>query len=565
MVEQAPSEIEGIAARYMAGLARVDPYAGLRDGVVGDGPTFTDYSTAGVASRLDLASGTLAEVRRASCASREQRVTAAWLHETTLGEIGLWEDDLHTPLLRLLDGPIVDVIIMFRRILGRDPIDWDGVLEYLSHAPESIASIQSNLVDGIRRKILATRRQAEVFAEYCEDSGGMRGRGVLDWLIAGVDVPSEGREEIVADVASVQNSLLELADFVRREYLPATHPTRLIDAQHYRRRLRYYAGGELDPHEIYKESWLRFCETMNQLRLVARDIASTGDVDEAIWLLEADANEQLHGDSELCDWLSLQIDQKSESLLGGPFPLKDERSSLEVRLSRGESKSVVHSSAVEPGQTSILWVKETGEFAIPKWRYLVLCHAVAIPGIWYQRNRWTVPQSPLTRAQRQIYPRFAYAGWGHYATQLLNELGHYTTPAARLSFLQRELLQSVRVLVDVGYNLGLSVPENSEVCAGDPWSETVGTQFIAQAVFMSRQLAAGEMRRAISSAGQFPSYRARSDAISRGRSAADVKIGSDEDLRQFHTEVLNLGPLGLDDLKDELASLPMITAESGTL
>jgi uncharacterized protein (DUF885 family) len=561
MIQDASSTIEAATDGYLLQLQRVDPYGTVRDRFESDRDLFTDYSSSGVAARLDLARETLAQVRRVAGRPRKDRITAAWLAELTSGEITLWEEQPYTPMLRLLDGPIVDVIVMFRRVLGRETIDWEEVIERLRLVPRSLASMQANLAEGLSRDFVAGRRQAELFAEYCEDSGGLRGRGVLDWLIADVELPPSYEDEVRAMAEIAQNALLKLADFVRHDYIPAADPTARMTADSYRRRLRYYTGGDLDPQTLYDECWQRFQATMQRLRHVAHEITPTGDVSEAIWALEADAEEKLSGDDELCGWLSGQLDEIHQFVAGGILPALDDESRLSVRLARGEARAAMQASTPIHGQRSFLWVGETGEVLIPKWRYLALFHSVSVPGMWYQMNRWGAPDSSLTRAQQLVFSRSAYAGWGHYATRLLDEAGYYSTTSAQISYLQRELLQSVRVLVDVGYNLGLKVPEDCDICSGAPWSEQVGTQFVAQATFMSRQSAAGEMRRAISSPGQFPSYRVLSDAIVEGRDRSKTGLSDRDFLRQFHVEFLGLGPLGLKDLESELAQLPVLTPD----
>ncbi len=561
MVENASSEIDKIAERYLVGVARVDPYGAVRDGLSVDESHYTDYSTAGVESRLEFARQTNQLVAGARPETRAQRITAVWLTELTGGEIALWENDLHTPVLRLLDGPIVDVISMFRRVLSRAPVDWREAQQRMSDAPSAIASLQSNLVDGLARGRVTTRRQAEMFAEYCEDCSGQGGRGVLDWLVAAADVPAGEQDSVTRLVGETQEALADLAVFMHRDYLPATSPTELIDGAGYRARLRYYAGGDLDPVELYERALGQTRATVMRLRSLAHEITGNEDVSEAIWALEADPAESLRGDRELCLWLTEQIDEIHDYVAGGILPAVDGHVGFDVRLARGESRSVLQSSDSMAGEPNVIWIKETGELAIPKWRYLSLCHAVVVPGSWYQRNRWLSSTSPLTRAQQLIFDRTAYTGWGHYSTLLLDELGYYSSWSAQISFLQRELLQSVRVLVDVGYNLGLSVPEDSDICGGCPWSEAIGTQFIAQTTFMSRQAAAGEMRRVISCAGQFPSYRVLSDTIMHGRSHAELE--SDDQLRRFHAEVLDLGPLGAKDLAAELKRLPASPGGAG--
>jgi uncharacterized protein (DUF885 family) len=556
MVESKFTEVEVLTDRYLQGLARLDPYACVRDGVEGEGPNYTDYSTEGVARRLDFAQESAKLAKLAAPRSRHQRITAAWLAERTAGESLLWKDDLHAPLLRFLDGPMVDVVAMCGALFSRDSVDWGEVRERLSDVPTAIASMRSNLADGVARRQLGTRRQAELFADYCDDAGGLNGRGMLDWRLSEVSVPAPFQEDVVRLVDAAQSALLDLAEFVRRDYLPATEPDAPMGEERYTRRLQYYAGGELDALKLYGDSWRDYRSTMTRLRALAGEIVPSGDITEATWSLDADPSGAVMGDTGLSDWLASEFDAVYDFVAGSALPELADYRRPEVRLVRGEARSLMQLTEPKPEHQSYVWVRETGEISIPKWRYLSLCHAVVVPGSWYQLNSW-LEAPALTSAQRQLFHRAGYAGCGHYVTLLLDELGYYETISSQLSFLQREVLQSVRTVVDVGFNLGLSVPADSDICAGLPWTESTGTQFMAYATFMSRQAAAGEMRRVVSCAGQYPSYRVQSNAILTGRERAGVTSKSEDRMRQFHAELLGLGPLGLDAMSAELARLPM--------
>lgn len=549
------SEIDRISDWYLTSVARSDPYVAVRLGIAG--PLATDYSVEGVEERLDLARTTLREVNAANTESRIERIAARFLAENMAGEIELWEKDPHSPLLRLMDGPIGEVIAMFRGVLGRDEPDWEEVSGRFGAVPRSLKSMQANLEVGVDRGLIATRREAELFAEYCEANGGIHGKGVLDWILQVHELPAAVAPSIVEAAKKAQTALQELGAFVRASYIPFTSDEDGVGAERFSRSLRYYLGEDVDLQQAYLDNWAHYRETLIRMREVAHEMNSGGDISEAIWHLENDPNENVTGDEEMCRWLSERVTETASSLFDVHFPKPNRIEPLKLRVARGEARSALQISEPVPGRPSTIWVRETGEIQIPTWRYRSLMHGVAIPGNWY---RWSYNFSSakhLNKAQSLLHHRSTFFGWGHYTTQIMDELGLYKSFSSKLSYLQRELFQSIRLMADVGYHLGLEIPEDADVCGGERWTEVSGTQFISNAVFVSRQVAANEMRRAISCAGQLSTYRVGSDVLLEARNRLGVKSGARPDLLEFHRNVLDLGPLGVSDLRDEIAQIPV--------
>ena len=64
-----------------------------------------------------------------------------------------------------------------------------------------------------------------------------------------------------------------------------------------------------------------------------------------------------------------------------------------------------------------------------------------------------------------------------------------------------------------------------------------------------------ELDRYLGWPGQAPSYKVGERVWLEARADAERRQGSAFDLRQFHADALNLGPLGLDPLRAALARL----------
>jgi uncharacterized protein (DUF885 family) len=66
---------------------------------------------------------------------------------------------------------------------------------------------------------------------------------------------------------------------------------------------------------------------------------------------------------------------------------------------------------------------------------------------------------------------------------------------------------------------------------------------------------ASEISRYLGLPGQAISYKVGERAWLDARSDAKTRAGAQFDLKQFHTRALNLGPMGLDQMKREMARI----------
>ena len=146
-------------------------------------------------------------------------------------------------------------------------------------------------------------------------------------------------------------------------------------------------------------------------------------------------------------------------------------------------------------------------------------------------------------------------GWALYAEHLMDELGYLSGPGFRLGYLDSQMMRAIRVVIDIGMHLGLPIPADSPVGAGERWTPALATAFFAAHSARDRAFIDSEIVRYLSVPGQAISYKLGERAWLEGRQAARAAHGGGFDLKRWHMAALSLGSLGLDDLTDELASL----------
>jgi len=178
-----------------------------------------------------------------------------------------------------------------------------------------------------------------------------------------------------------------------------------------------------------------------------------------------------------------------------------------------------------------------------------------VPGHHLQLGWVRVLNDRLCRFRRIAAVDAHGEGWALYAERLMDELGMLEDPGQRLGFLAFQALRAARVVVDMGLHLGLRIPADDPFHPGERWTPEVAIAFLVERAGLSAAFAASEVDRYLGWPGQAISYKlgerewlaAREEATRRDRPAFDLKA--------WHAQALDLGSLGLAQLREELRRL----------
>jgi len=206
-----------------------------------------------------------------------------------------------------------------------------------------------------------------------------------------------------------------------------------------------------------------------------------------------------------------------------------------------------------PGRT---WLPTLGRTRFPEWSLISVWYHEGVPGHHLQLAQWVHLAGRLSRFQTGVGGVSACSeGWALYAERLMDELGYLKPPGARLGYLDAQMMRAVRIVVDLGMHLGLTVPGHSPVGAGQVWTPELAGEFFRASSGQDPAFIDSEIARYLSAPGQAISYKLGERAWLAGREAARAARGASFDLKAWHMAALSLGSLGLDDLTDELARL----------
>jgi uncharacterized protein (DUF885 family) len=208
-----------------------------------------------------------------------------------------------------------------------------------------------------------------------------------------------------------------------------------------------------------------------------------------------------------------------------------------------------------PGRT---WYPSMGLDRYPMWGEVTTAYHEGVPGHHLQCAQVVLQRERLSRVQRMGFISGHGEGWALYAERLMDELGYLDRPEYRMGMLAAQALRAVRVVIDIGMHLELQIPATQPgpepaFHPGERWTADLGQAFLFQRSRHPEAFMASEIVRYLGWPGQAISYKVGERVWLRARADARARHGDRFDLKAFHAYALDLGPLGLDLLADELA------------
>jgi uncharacterized protein (DUF885 family) len=147
--------------------------------------------------------------------------------------------------------------------------------------------------------------------------------------------------------------------------------------------------------------------------------------------------------------------------------------------------------------------------------------------------------SQLPRFRRNIYFSGYGEGWGLYCEWLGNEMGIYRTPYEKFGQQSYAMWRAARLVIDTGMH-------------HNGWSRQQAIDYLASHTALSQHEVETEVDRYISWPGQALSYMLGELEIRRLREKAEQQLGTNFDIRKFHSMLLGLGSVPLPILDDEV-------------
>jgi uncharacterized protein (DUF885 family) len=168
------------------------------------------------------------------------------------------------------------------------------------------------------------------------------------------------------------------------------------------------------------------------------------------------------------------------------------------------------------------------------WTAIVALHE-AVPGHHLQHEVARETRRP--RLRRAFAPPTYVEGWGLYTEQMMFRNGYFgADPLYELTLLRMRLWRCARVAIDLGLQTGSMTQEEAE-------------RLLVDGVRLEPVSARAEVEQYRRRPGYFSGYLLGCDLFLRMRERCEERLGARFSEREFHDQVLRLGPLPLAQLE----------------
>ncbi|MBC3192037.1 DUF885 domain-containing protein [Pseudonocardia sp. C8] len=559
--------VRDLADDHVRRLAELDPIVAGDLGYAERQDELPDLSPDGIAADVAVCRDTLDRLAALpEPTDPDERRCARLLTERLGARIAHAESGEPLRAVQELFGPLATIRTAFT-LMPLDGEDaWATVAARMANVPAALDQYRASLAEGRRRGLLAAPRQvvrvAEQIAAWNADAGG---RGWFAAFAEPAEVGPAVRAGLDRGAAAAAGALAGLRDWLCAEYLPVAEGTPDgVGPDRYRIACRYWNGADIDPGEVYAWGWSEFRRIRAEMDAEADRVLPGATTREAMAFLDTDGGTTgvIEGGAAARAHLQKIMDSTIAELDGTHFDLSGRLRAVESRLAPAGSAAAPYYTPPSldfsrPGRT---WLPATPDDRYPLWDLISTWYHEGVPGHHLQLASWALRSSELSTFQTSLVGAVSadVEGWALYAERLMDELGYHTDPGSRLGYLNAQMMRAVRVVIDLGMHLGLRVPGDSPVGAGETWTPELGREFFGLHVGGGDALADSELLRYLGGPGQAIGYKLGERAWLTGRDRARIAHearGETFDLAAWHAAALAQGTLGLDDLVPELAEL----------
>jgi uncharacterized protein (DUF885 family) len=550
------SKVDEIAHGYLDRISALDPIEATSRGTLGHDSEMTDYSPAGEAARSDLARITLSLLDGITIGNERDRLAAAVMRDRLEVEVDLYDSGNWMRSLRFL-GPIESARMAFDLMAHTSEHDWEVIGERLEQVPGCLMGIRETLELGASRNVVSAHRQAIVSVVKARNYGGTESNpGFFRQLVADYGGSSEiTRSRLGSAARNADRAYLDFADFVEKRYLDKAVAREGCGPDLYQLGCRAFNGIQIDPLQTYEWGWEELQKIQDEMVGTAKRILPEGTVAEVTVLLDTDPRRAIEGEENFRAWNQAFLDQTMAQLNGAHFDIPDPVLTVEAMLAPpGGSPAMYYTPPAEdfsrPGRT---WYPTLGRTHFPLWTEIATAYHEGVPGHHLQLAHVCWLGDRVNPFQGLLGVISGHAeGWALYAERLMGELGYLENPDYYLGMLANQSFRAARVVVDIGLHLELQLPHGQPFHPGETWTRELAVEFMVQTSGRSDEFCTGEVDRYLGVPAQAIAYKVGERVWLEVREEARRSWGPSFNLKDFHRQALDLGSVGLQQLREEM-------------
>jgi len=552
--------VYALADRYVVESAALDPIAATANGIAGHDGELTDYSPEGIEQRAAHARGVLAALDGAAIENDRDRVAAAFMGERLRAQLAQVDAEEGLRALRIIGSPLGSIRSCFDLMPRETAADWETIARRMEQVPAALGGFRASLEAGRARGLLAARRQALECAKQAATWSGDGAEPFFPKLVEGAKADvSQGalRGRLDAAATAATNAYAAFGAYLRDEYAPAAPLQDAVGPDRYRVMALSTLGATIDLYETYAWAWEDLHRIEADMRATAQRIRPGVTVEQAKQLLETDPARSIEGVEAFRSWMQELQDRTIAELNGTHFDIPGPVQRVEAMIAPpGGAAAMYYTGPSEdfsrPGRT---WYPTLGKTRFPLWGEVSIAYHEGVPGHHLQVAQVRYLAETLSRFQRTVFVSAHGEGWALYAERLMDELGYLENPDYRLGMLRAQAMRAVRVIVDIGMHLQLEIPAADGFHPGERWTPELGQAFVDERSHFPKDFMASEIVRYLGWPSQAICYKVGERVWLEARDTARLRAGGGFDLKAFHAKALDLGPLGLDQMRAELGRL----------
>lgn len=554
-----PSAIDAIADAYFDELCILSPSISLFLGT--ENPHgFDDYSPEGLKAADDLRSRTLADIDAAEAQGQEtgnldetDLVTIDAMRERLGTATDLFEAGLQHTVLNVIESPVQQMRDIFDLLPTDTAAGWETVSATMAALPRSIEGYRESLRyarDRLDR--VPARLQIERVADQAEALSQADSRFTTITAEATSATAETLARELTVHAESAREAFDGLARFLRTELAETAPENEACGREDYALLSREFLGAAVDLEETYDWALDELDSIDAEQRRVSNSIHAGAELFDVMRMLDSDPQRALHGTQALQEWMQTVADEAITELGKTHFDIPEPLRTIECMIAPSATGAVYYSQPSEdfsrPGR--MWWSVPEGVTEFATWQEKTTVYHEGVPGHHLQMGQASYLADSLNKWRRHVCWVSGHGeGWALYAERLMAELGFLDEPGDYLGMLDSQRLRTSRVIVDIGFHLGLKAPAH---LGGGLWDRAKAWEFLTQNVAMDRTFLAFELDRYLGWPGQAPSYKIGQRLWEDIRDESRAAAGAGFDLKEFHSRALNLGSIGLDPLRRAL-------------
>lgn len=552
------SPVFALSDHYIERLAELDPGFATSLGIPGRDHLMTDFSPAGHEAQEALSRQTLAKLNALDQSSDTDRLAAGVLRNSLEMAEREFAAGEHLRAIRVLAGNVDYARSVFDLMPTETAEQWGTIAERMSRVPGAFEGMQQTWRLGLQRGVVAPRRQVLAVADMLEGWAGTDATSGFFPSLAEQARSIDGAplEALRVAARNASAALLATARFLRTEYAPAADPRNGVGEERHALARQRYMGMHVDADDAYEWGLEEVRRLDAELRKCAAQIKPGATLEEVRQFLDTDPKHSIDGEENLRRWLQDLMDQAMSFLISnGHFSIPESIRTIDAKISPpGGAAAQYYMPPSEdlsrPGGT---WYPANGRTRFPLWSEPTTAYHEGVPGHHLQIGMAVVNREKLSRFQRNEFVSGHGEGWALYAERLMDEFGFLERPEYRLGYLYAQAFRAARVVVDIGMHCEKKIPVTWPWNPGESWTPELAFQFMSARSSSDDAFNRSEVDRYLGWPAQAISYKLGERVWLQLRDEAKAKHAAAFDLRAWHTYALDLGNLGLDLFKREMA------------